>query len=35
LSSVGAGSDHMDHVVTQLPYAFAVACLTVILYLWI
>ncbi|HEX9852601.1 MAG TPA: hypothetical protein VGA68_06285 [Woeseiaceae bacterium] len=25
----------MDHVVTQLPYAFAVACLTVILYLWI
>jgi Na+/H+ antiporter NhaC len=35
LSSVGAGSDHIDHVVTQLPYALVVAALTVVLYLWI
>lgn len=35
LSSVGAGSDHIDHVVTQLPYALLVAGLTVMLYLWI
>ncbi len=35
LSSFGAGSDHMDHVFTQLPYALAVAVLTVLLYLWI
>jgi Na+/H+ antiporter NhaC len=35
LSSVGAGSDHIDHVVTQLPYALAVAAITVILYSWI
>jgi Na+/H+ antiporter NhaC len=35
LSSVGAGSDHIDHVVTQLPYALVVAALTVILYSWI
>ena len=35
LSSVGAGSDHIDHVITQLPYALLVALLTVGLYLWI
>jgi Na+/H+ antiporter NhaC len=35
LSSFGAGSDHMDHVFTQLPYALLVAGLTVLLYLWI
>lgn len=28
LASLGAGSDHMDHVLTQLPYALAVAALT-------
>jgi len=33
LSSAGAGSDHMDHIITQLPYALAVAALTVCLYL--
>lgn len=33
LSSVGAGSDHIDHVVTQLPYALLVAALTFTLYL--
>jgi len=33
LSSVGAGSDHIDHVVTQLPYALLVASITVIIYL--
>lgn len=32
LSSVGAGSDHIDHVVTQLPYALLVAALTVGIY---
>lgn len=32
LSSVGAGSDHIDHVVTQLPYALTVALLTVAIY---
>jgi len=35
LASVGAGSDHMDHVITQLPYALVVASLTVMAYaLW-
>ena len=33
LASLGAGSDHMDHVLTQLPYALAVAGLTFLLYL--
>ncbi|ANO53100.1 hypothetical protein BA177_08270 [Woeseia oceani] len=33
LASVGAGSDHIDHVVTQLPYAVFIAVLTVALYL--
>jgi len=33
LASVGAGSDHMDHVITQLPYALAGATLTAVLYL--
>lgn len=32
LSSVGAGSDHIDHVVTQLPYALLVGVITVITY---
>lgn len=35
LSSVGAGSDHIDHVVTQLPYALVVAFLTAVIYAWI
>ncbi|MEQ9562167.1 MAG: Na+/H+ antiporter NhaC family protein, partial [Woeseiaceae bacterium] len=35
LSSVGAGSDHIDHVVTQLPYALVVALITVVIYSWI
>lgn len=35
LSSVGAGSDHIDHVVTQLPYALAMAALTAGLYAWL
>lgn len=33
LSSLGAGSDHIDHVVTQLPYALLIAAVTVVLYL--
>lgn len=33
LASVGAGCDHMDHVITQLPYALAGAALTALLYL--
>lgn len=35
LSSVGAGSDHIDHVVTQLPYALLVAAITAGIYAWI
>ena len=35
LSSIGAGSDHMDHVITQLPYALTVGMLTVVVYLLI
>ena len=35
LSSVGAGSDHIDHVVTQLPYALVIALVTVLLYAFI
>lgn len=35
LSSVGAGSDHIDHVVTQLPYALLVAAITTVIYAWI
>ena len=33
LSSAGAGSDHMDHVITQLPYALVVAAVALLLYL--
>ena len=33
LASVGAGSDHMDHVITQLPYALVVGTTTILLYL--
>jgi Na+/H+ antiporter NhaC len=33
LSSLGAGSDHIDHVVTQLPYALLIAGVTAVLYL--
>lgn len=33
LASVGAGSDHMDHVITQLPYAVAGAVITLGAYL--
>ena len=32
LSSLGAGSDHMDHVTTQLPYALTAAGLASGLY---
>jgi len=35
LSSVGAGSDHIDHVVTQLPYALLVATITAGIYAWL
>jgi len=35
LSSVGAGSDHIDHVVTQLPYALLIATITTGIYAWI
>jgi len=34
LSSVGAGSDHIDHVVTQLPYALLVGTLTLLIYIF-
>lgn len=33
LASAGAGSDHMDHVITQLPYALVVAAISLVLYL--
>jgi len=33
LSSVGAGSDHIDHVVTQLPYALLVATISILIYM--
>lgn len=33
LSSLGAGSDHVDHVKTQLPYALSVAVITCIGYI--
>ncbi len=35
LSSIGAGSDHMDHVITQLPYALTIGLSTVVVYLLI
>ncbi len=35
LASLGAGSDHMDHVITQLPYALVMAALTLGIYLLI
>lgn len=35
LASLGAGSDHMDHVITQLPYALTMAALTLLIYLLI
>ncbi len=34
LSSVGAGSDHIDHVITQLPYALLIATITASIYAW-
>lgn len=33
LSSLGSACDHIDHVRTQLPYALAVAVVTLLLYL--
>jgi Na+/H+ antiporter NhaC len=33
LASTGAASDHMDHVKTQLPYAFAIAGISLVAYL--
>lgn len=33
LSSVGAGSDHMDHVLTQVPYALLIGSFSIIFYL--
>jgi Na+/H+ antiporter NhaC len=33
LASTGAASDHIDHIKTQIPYALAVAVLTVLAYL--
>jgi Na+/H+ antiporter NhaC len=33
LSSMGAGSDHIDHLNTQLPYALVCAALTAVLYM--
>ena len=33
LSSLGAGSDHVDHVKTQMPYALTVAVITCIGYI--
>jgi Na+/H+ antiporter NhaC len=35
LASLGAGSDHMDHVITQLPYALVTAGLTLLIYVLI
>jgi len=32
LASLGAGSDHMDHVITQLPYALSMAAVTLLIY---
>jgi len=32
LSSVGAGSDHIDHVITQLPYALLIGAISIIFY---
>ena len=33
MSSMGAASDHIDHVKTQLPYAITVATIVAILYI--
>ena len=33
MASMGAGSDHVDHVKTQIPYALTVAGITAVLYL--
>ncbi|MGP9799211.1 Na+/H+ antiporter NhaC family protein [Halomonas sp. 86] len=33
LASIGAGSDHMDHIRTQIPYALSVAFVSFIFYL--
>jgi len=33
LASTGAASDHIDHVKTQIPYAFGVGLLTLVIYL--
>ena len=33
LASTGAASDHIDHVTTQMPYAFLVGMISVLIYL--
>ena len=33
MSSMGAGSDHIDHVKTQLPYALVVGGISSVIYL--
>jgi Na+/H+ antiporter NhaC len=33
LSSVGAGCDHIDHVITQLPYALLIGLISVFFYM--
>ena len=33
MSSMGAGADHIDHVITQIPYALTVAGISSVLYL--
>lgn len=33
LASLGAGSDHMVHVITQIPYALAMAGATLLIYM--
>lgn len=33
LSSIGAGSDHMDHVITQIPYALTIGFATILIYI--
>jgi Na+/H+ antiporter NhaC len=35
LASIGAGSDHIDHVMTQLPYALATGAATLMIYAFI
>ena len=35
LASIGAPSDHIDHIKTQLPYSMVVSVISMVAYFWL